>query len=259
MDECNSMQMEAQNMSHEAEEESEGLGLFESDIPLDGEQFMDDDAPQELDESLAKLASDNVRTTIDRLYRLSFRIRNPATRLGFSEAKRYRLTAEDGTDLMESVTAIDLKHVDDLMAKHLRMSPEESRNHFLVKRLAKANTNRRQHFGLWRRHRFKVEQWIKHTGESRNIESHKKTGMTSQQTPDTISQPSTATRIDASISLDDSQSVFSSSTCSTLFREDQGREIIIPRLPDKVRGKDFECPYCYILCPGRISDGSAWK
>ena len=166
MDECNSMRMEAQTISYEAEEESEGLGLVESDIPPDGEQFMDDEAPQELDEQLAKLASDNIRTTIDRLYRLSFRIRNPATRLGFSEAKRHRLTAEDGTDLMESVTAIDLKHIDDLMAKHLKMSREESRNHFLVKRLAKANTNRRQQFGLWRTHRSKVEQWIERKGGS---------------------------------------------------------------------------------------------
>ena len=246
-------------MSDEAEEESEGLGPVESDTSLDGEHFMDDETPQKLDELLAKLASDNVRTTIDRLYRLSFRIRNPATRLGFSEAKRYRLTAEDGADLMESVTAIDLKHIDDLMAKHLRMSPEESRNHFLVKRLAKANTNRRQQFGLWRTHRSKVEQWIKRTRGSKNIESHKKTDTTSQQTPDTMSQPSTATRIDASTGLDDSRSVFSSSTCSTVFSEDQGWEIIIPRLPDKFRGKDFECPYCYFLCPGCISDGSRWK
>ena len=267
MDECDSMQMESQNMSLEVEVESEGLRLDGSDILLDGEQFINDEAPQGLDEPLVKLASDNIRTTIDRLYRLSFRIRNPATRLGFSEAKRYRLIAEDGTDLTQSCAAIDLKHIDDLMAKHLKMSPEESRNLFLVKRLAKANTNRRQQFGIWRIHRSKVEQWIKRTGGLKNIESHNETSTTSKQTLDTTSQPSTATRIqpatatsiDASIGLDDSQSVFSSLTCSTWSKEDQGREIIIPRLPDKVRGKDFECPYCYILCPGRISDGSAWK
>ena len=243
----------------EAEEESEGLGLDGSDTPLDGEQFIDDEAPQGLDEPLVELASENIRTTIDRLYRLSFRIRNPATRLGFSEAKRYRLIAEDGTDLTESFAVIDLIHLEDLMAKHLKMSPEESRNHFLVKRLAKANTNRRQQFALWRMHRSRVEQWVERTGGSEHIESHNETGMTSQQTPGTIPQPSTATRIDPSIGLDDSQSVFSSSTCSTPSRDDQGQEIIIPRLPDKVRGRDFECPYCYMLCPGRISDGSAWK
>ena len=240
MDECNSMQIETQNMSLEAEEESEGLGLDGSDIPLDGEQFIDDEAPQGLDEPLVKLASENIRTTIDRLYRLSFRIRTPATRLGFSEAKQHRLTAEDGTDLTESATAIDLRHINDMMAKHLKMSPEESRDHFLVKRLAKANTNRRQQFGLWRIHRSRVEQWVKRTGESEHIESHNETDTTSQQTPGTIPQPSTATRIDPSIGLDDSQSVFSSSTCSTPSRDNQGREIIIPRLPYKVRGRDFD-------------------
>ena len=140
MDEHSFTQIEAEAVSHEAEEKTEGLGLVNSDNPLKEEQFADGEAPQELDEPLDKLASDNVRDTIDRLYRLSFRIRNPATMLGSSEAKRYQLIAEDGTDLMVSFAAIDLKHVGNLMAKHLKTSPEESRNHFLVKRLAKANT-----------------------------------------------------------------------------------------------------------------------
>ena len=259
MDEGNFMQRDAETMFHGAEEGIEAIDLVDSDSILGGEQFMDDEAPEELDEPLARLALDNIRDTIDRLYRLSFRIRNPATRLGFSKAKRYRLIAEDGTDISETVIAIDLKHVDDLMAKHLKMPPEESRNHFLVQRLAKANNARRQQFGLWRKHRLKVEQQIESTERSKNIALHKDSGTTSQQTPDTISQPTTATRIDASICLDENQSVFTSSTFTALSREDQGREIVIPRLPEKVRGKDFECPYCYILCPGRISDGSAWK
>ena len=259
MDERDCMQVEAETMSNEIEEETEGLDLVDSDSLLEGERSVDDEALQELDEPLAKLAFENVDDTIDRLYRLSFRIRNPATRLGFSKAKRYPLIAEDGTDLSESVLAVDLKHVDDLMAKHLKIPPEESRNHFLVQRLAKANTNRRQQFGLWHRHRSKFEQQNERTGGSKSIELHNDPGATSQQTPDTISQPSTATRVDASICLDDTQSVFSSSTFTALSMEDQGREIVIPRLPDRVRGKDFECPYCYILCPERISDGSAWK
>ena len=250
---------DAETMSHEAEEGTEAMDLVDSDNILEGERFMDDEAPQELDEPLAKLALDNIRDTIDRLYRLSFRIRNPATRLGFSKAKRYRLIAEDGTDLSESVMAIDLKHVDDLMANHLRMPPEESQNHFLVQRLARANTTRRQQFGLWRRHRLKVEHKIEGTGGSKNTRLHNDSGTTSQQTPDIVSQPTTATKIDASIGLDEAQSVLTSSTFTALSREDQGREIVIPRLPKKVRGKDFECPYCYIFCPGRISDGSAWK
>ena len=253
------MQVEAETMSHEAEEEIEGLDLIDNDNLLEGERFMDDEDPQELDEPLAKLASNNIGDTIDRLYRLSFRIRNPATRLGFSNAKRYRLIAEDGTDLMESFIAVDLKHVDDLMAKHLNLSPEEGRNHFLVQRLAKANSNRRQQFALWRRHRWEVEQRIELTGGSKNIGLHRGPDTTPHQKPSSVSQPSTVTKIGASICLDDSQSVFSSSTHTASFREDQERETIIPRLPDKVRGKDFECPYCYILCPGRISDGSAWK
>ena len=259
VDEGNFMQRDAETMSHGAEEGTEAMELVESENILEGERFMDDEAPQELEEPLAEIALDNIRDTIDRLYRLSFRIRNPPTRLGFLKAKRERLIAEDGTDLTELVQAIDLKHVGDLMAKHLKMPPEEIRNHFLVQRLAKANTTRRQQFGLWRRHRLKVEQQIEGTGGSKNIALHDGSGETSQQTSVTISQPTTATKIDPSIYSDETQSVFTSSTFTPLSKEDQGREIVIPRLPRKVRGKDFECPYCYILCPGRISNSSAWK
>ena len=259
VDEGNVMQRHAETMSHGPEEGTEAMELVESEKFLEGERFMDDEAPQELEEPLAEIALDNMRDTIDRLYRLSFRIRNPATRLGFSKAKRERLMGEDGTDLTESFLAIDLKHVGDLMGKHLKMPPEEIRNHFLVQRLAKANNTRRQQFGLWRRHRLKAEQQVKGTGGSKNIVLHHGSGETSQQTPDTISQPTTATRIDPSNYSDEFRSVFTSSTFTALSREDQGREIVIPRLPEEVRGKDFECPYCYILCPGRTSNASAWK
>ena len=259
VEEHNFTQTEAEAVSHEAEEETEGLGLFNSDNPLKEKQVVDNEAPKELDEPLDELATDNVRDTIDRLYRLSFRIRNAATRLGSSEAKRYQLIAEDGTDLMESFAAIDLTHVGNLMAKHLKTSPEESRNHFLVKRLAKANTTRRQQFGFWRRHRSNVEQRFERTGGSKNNELHNDGGTTSPHNPNTKSRTSTTTRIDAPISLNDSQSLFPSSPHIASSREDQEAEILIPRLPDKVRGRDFECPYCNILCPGRISDGPAWK
>ena len=152
---------------------------------------------------------------IDRLYRLSFRIRNPLTRLGSSKTKQYQLTAEDGTDLLESFTAIELKHVDDLMAKHSRMPPEKSRNHFLAQRLARTNATRGQQFGLWRRHGMQAEQSIERIGGSKKIELHNDPGTTSQQKSDTRSQPSTDTRFDASkIRLDDSRSIFSSSTCT---------------------------------------------
>ena len=259
VDEGDSMQMDAEAMSHGAEEGLEAMDLVDSDNILGGERLIDDEVPQELDEPLAKLALDNIRDTIDRLYRLSFKIRNPATRLGFSKAKRYRLLAEDGNDLRESLIAADLKHIDDLMTRHRKMPPEESRNHFLVQRLAKANTTRRQQFGLWNRHKSKVEQQIERAGGSKNITLHYDSGTTSQPIPESISQPSTATKINASICLDETQSAYTSSTITALSREDQGCKIVIPRLPEKVRGKDFECPYCYILCPGRISDGSAWR
>ena len=48
-------------------------------------------------DSISTIILENVRLIVDRLYKLSFKIRNPATRLGFSKARSYReIEAETG-------------------------------------------------------------------------------------------------------------------------------------------------------------------
>ena len=56
-DESNFMQIEAQTISHEVGIGTEWLDLFDNHNVLEGEQSMDDEAPQELDQPLDKSAS----------------------------------------------------------------------------------------------------------------------------------------------------------------------------------------------------------
>ena len=56
--------------------------------------------------------------------------------------------------------------------------------------------------------------------------------------------------MDASISLDDSQCVLPSPAHTASFREDQGQEIIIPRLPEKFVARTSSVPIATFLVQG---------
>ena len=109
------------------------------------------------DESIAEIALGNARSIIDQLYRLSFKIRNPATRLGFSGANKHRkVDIETGIDLFDQFAVVDKRNVEEVVADYRNTSPEDCNDDFLVKRLAKANTYRRRQFSHWRKHQAKM-------------------------------------------------------------------------------------------------------
>ena len=201
--------------------------------------------------SISNIVLENVRLIVDRLYKLSFKIRNPTTRMGFSKARSYReIDEETGVDRMDWYASFDLRHVAEVLARYWRRSPKECENHYLVKRLASANTHRRRQFGQWRRHKLKLE----------NVEM-----MLSNFPPcsekGAFSMPSTATRLDENnFKLSDTASALSSSTYASSFTGDDENEIRIPPLPEKFyTGKEFECPYCYVLCSKRMSQKKEWE
>ena len=94
-----------------------------SDISSDirDEECGDSDSDSEdfesyLESSLAKTALENAEGVIDRLYRLAFKIRNPATRLGFSKAQNFQqIDPDTGVDLIEVFAAFDLQHVEQIL------------------------------------------------------------------------------------------------------------------------------------------------
>ncbi|KAL8724880.1 MAG: hypothetical protein Q9181_006640 [Wetmoreana brouardii] len=172
-----------------------------------------------------EMASENVSSMISRLYRLSFKIRNPTTRLGFSKAHKYQETdSETGVDLIQVFADFDRQHMEQVFLQFWKGEDiEYVKEHYLVKRLAKANTRRRQQFRQWRHHRNKIAARSTLTDSFKLlITSSRVTGQTHIQEHERVGQipgqpapsiPSTATRLDpAAVIIDDTASMISSST-----------------------------------------------
>lgn len=153
------------------------------------------DSPIEEKDSDIDLILDSLRDPIDRLYKLSTRIRNPTTRFGSSKALRYqKLDRESKVDFLQAVQQFDYDYVSSLFLQYrklgvLQQSPaplppegemeggddgdavwepirsvlknyrEDVSNNtesFLVRRIVRANICRRQQFAYWTRHREKL-------------------------------------------------------------------------------------------------------
>ena len=219
------------------------------------------------EESISSIVLGNIKLTIDRLYKLAFQVRNPATRMGLSKARDYREIDQDtGVDVMDFYASLDLKHMAEIAKQFWGKSQEECESHYLIQRLARANTHRRRQFGQWRRHKLKqdnAEKAITLTLENKPTAQlpAKSTNSAQSSEKKIISLPSTATKLDEDmVNLIDTSSVITSSTYTIAFKEDYETAISIPPLPKKhCSGEAFECPYCYILCSKRVSKAMAWE
>ena len=225
------------------------------------------------DESLSDMLLARLESIIDRLYRLSFRIRNPATRLGTSKASGYRdVDNNTGVDLIEMLAKADRRHIHELLKQMSGASPDDYNDHYLVSRLSQANTLRRKQFGQWRRHRRKLEGFSQH---ERDLPLEKPLSGSRGQPPipegnnartllssgdKEPSRPSTATRIaDRHLDLDDNRSIVSTSTYAQLHDAD-ATEVLIPPPPNvPSHMKEFECPYCCILCSRKTFEKRTWE
>ncbi|KAL8991576.1 MAG: hypothetical protein Q9177_000037 [Variospora cf. flavescens] len=313
-----------------------------SDSPDAAQTVISDDSEDEDfgtydNDSVATTALENASAIIDGLYRLSFKIRNPTTRTGFSKAQNYQeVDDKTGVDLIKVLAAFDRQHVEQVFIQlregRTAASPAASEYKFsdhkerdedgededdeddkdneddeddddgekneddeeedeedeeneegdsafkiseskvqknnLVKRLAKANTRRRQQFKHWQKHRNKVDAnsqqikdfapWLSNLrAPNTGHEEMLKVAPIPNQPVSSI--PSTVTRVDpAKIDLDDTRSLVSTSTYARLSKESDS-SLEIPPLPKILRhGKAFECPYCHILCPGQTSRKQYW-
>ncbi|RDW56888.1 hypothetical protein BP5796_12955 [Coleophoma crateriformis] len=144
------------------------------------------------------LLLDSVRDTINRLYKLSIKIRNPSSRLGSSKAQSHQqIDRETGIDLLSVFGAFDYDYVSSLFLQYRKSKAlgehkssihsnstieqsEDNADHvwepirtvlsqhqtelsnatesFLIRRIAHANVRRRQQFAYWKKHRDKLSQ-----------------------------------------------------------------------------------------------------
>lgn len=139
---------------------------------------------------------------------------------------------------------------------------------FLALRLARANTLRRKQFGYWRkRHSKLVANTAGEDGETQakvNI-LQEDSGLQEQTATSQPGQPpSLATSVtkveDSKVDLRDSQSTFSNVTYSLAKQESDREKVPIPELPGSfLEPKEFECPFCFELCPRKMGRGPDWE
>lgn len=241
---------------------------------VDDELQAEDDSEEEDFNSyqaqpLAQVYLDGAIATIDRLYRVSFKIRNPAMRIGLSKARSYREVDEStGVDLIDQYTKVDLRHLQELFSSFHQASLKDHQSHYLVQRLAKANTRRRQQFRYWRKRKAKFQRIHEPNlvNETDNAAAQgilqKGAPLDMTDTPQVApSQPSTATKLEVTkLKLEDDRSVISTSTYAIMANDNDGDGPSIPQPPKKYSGaKEFECPYCFTMCPGKMLAKKAWK
>jgi hypothetical protein len=218
-----------------------------------------------------------MRGIIDRLFRLSTKIRNPASRVGHSKAMMLKdIDRETGVDLIEAHAFHDKLHIREVL-RSLRNGiglDVEQYGTFLIERLSHANKQRRQQFRYWKKHREKLarheirEQTTNATPilshgpvDARPVIEHSEKG-----THTHLSLPTTATAlVQEHVDLDDTKSVGTSySTATSLFSNDTSlagvERLILPPPPvHLLQGNHFECPYCFTLCPKRYLQAKTWR
>ena len=240
----------------------------ENEVQCDHDDSEEEDFASYQAQPMAQVLLDSIVSTVDRLYRVSFRIRNPAMRLGLSKARTHReVDEETNVDLFDRYRQADLHHLQELFSQYHRSSPKDHDGHYLVQRLATANTRRRQQFKYWRKRNAKskrsnlpMQHRVIHNMPTHRTPQVGETGEVLGMAQPTQSLPSTATRLDATkIDLEDGGSVISTSTYIVTNNEVEGDRVSIAPPPKQLfSAKEFECPYCFTLCPRKLLSEKSW-
>ncbi|KIY01465.1 uncharacterized protein Z520_03017 [Fonsecaea multimorphosa CBS 102226] len=239
------------------------------------------------------LILESIAETINCLYKVATRIRNPATRTLTKKVLDFAiLDRETGVDLTEDYALLDREHLRevfrDYRSAHGQRPPKEqgispqdldlARGEpleFLAQRLAQANTIRRKQFAYWSRHRMKLDKALEATARVVRVQQPQQQQQASRSistiarsayVADSVvpSLPTTATTLDpAQIDLEDAKSVATVSDYAESIRSisTTRREAAeIPEPPSKLKGQRyFECPYCLTLCSGAYLGRKTWR
>ncbi|KAH8632919.1 hypothetical protein IG631_11553 [Alternaria alternata] len=265
---------EAQTSTEEVEEDENDDGFFSE------EDDSDSDGPR----SELKMRFEEVVDIIDNLYKLSVRIRTPSIHSRSLKASSYMpKDPETGVDILDAYAELDRKHVQELLLQLRRQHPSGSQEAqaSLIERLSSSITLRRRHFKYWKRHRDKLgasaipeeapepvvpaSREAPNTTRNDNLEAFPTTPMitTSRPTPSQKTGKTLLSGTEATHhhqSLDDIVDTKSVTSYAVTVRDLHGKGIELPPPPKAANGdKDFECPYCWIVCPARYGKGRAWK
>jgi hypothetical protein len=251
--------------------DEESAGAYSDDDSED--EFLDDYA----DEKISEAAFTSVVDAIDRLFRISIRIRNPKTRTGSSKAFQYRNVDPDtNVDLIDSFRQYDRGHIEELFTQSQGIAEGEKKsqikNAFLVDRFSQANIKRRQQFAYWNDHRLKHARRTERARQQMATNANTVPELIQREhTPMRIpavsehSKPTTATYLDArKVRIDeDVQSVSTVASAFTIAAMDDDQDVQFPAPPQQYASqktlKEFECPYCFTICSTKDLRPLAWK
>ncbi|KAL1985602.1 hypothetical protein VTN96DRAFT_7582 [Rasamsonia emersonii] len=216
---------------------------------------------------------ESIGDIINSLYRLSFKIRNPDLRFKSLKPRLYReVDPETNTDLFSQFEIHDQQHVIDLILD-LRKDrvPPEGFNDYMVPRLAAALTLRRRYFKYWEKHSQKLAAGLQLDVSnlvSSPAESLNKVAVEREQNPTRPSQLDAENKTllsgtEASkynSALDEMTEKGTVVSYASTAIDSEGGVLEFPAPPaEAVAGKDFLCPFCFVLCPAKRGKGKAWK
>jgi hypothetical protein len=235
------------------------------------------------DELIATELSQHMLTIIDilaDLYKLSFRIRNVATKTKSLKPALYKEIDEetnidkfaeyanyDHSHVLESFRQLRKDAAQQTSSIPPRTSEDEQEEMYLAERLAITITKRRRALRYWQRHAKKLadapalpQSYSVSTNAGQLPQRLQPAGHIAALSlmGKSILSGTEATTYDRK--LDDSpdtQSVIS--YASTAF-DLHGNSICLPPAPVAAsRGAEFLCPYCGIICPSRHGKNRAWR
>jgi hypothetical protein len=190
-------------------------------------------------------------------------------RLGLSKATKYtEVDPDTGVNLVEVYASIDQKYLAELFSSFGHQDPEKLESHYLVQRLGRANTRRRQQFGYWRKRKVKWKEYSKSLEKraanySRTLPiSHGGELCVADGPQSAPSQPSTATWLNqAQVKLEEDVASITSTKTFLIFADEKGGDLIsIPPPPAlDLDAKEFECPYCFMICPRKTANVREWE
>lgn len=229
-------------------------------------------------ESGTELVLEAVQDVIDRLYKLSTKIRNPSTRQISAKAYAYtEIDPDTGIDLMRSFLPFDYAHILAIYENYNVKADEPIgiEKEYLIKRLSDANSQRRRQFAHWKYSHDKKAKMTQQTSLRAPIPNpFLNLGQPTTQTllsshkpfPQiaVASQPmsvTTATQLPRQLlhaeDLKSSKSV--SEYVPSLWNPGMSAVSFPPPPRHERSQKFFECPYCFTICPSTMLAEKAWR
>ena len=253
------------------------------------EEELDEEPPTELG-----LHMTTITEILGDLYKISFRIRNSATRPRPLKPSLYKeVDEETGVDKSTMYADLDKRHVEESLiqlrkeaAERMDMDPAEAakileEDMFLINRLAVTLTERRKVLRYWQRHAKKLATEPKevkelvpvqsssmavlnHNGQTLNTQGsvegsqHVQIAPAPSATAKTILSGTVATGCHRKPDdMLDTKSVMSYASTSS---DVDGNSVDLPSPPAiAFKQTEFLCPYCGIVCPSRYAKRRAWR